>query len=261
MPDLAKVGAAMRGAVTAARRRSLDPPVRFLLLTSGRSGSTLLISLLESVPGVRCGTEVLRAYRGDPAARLRKIARREAITGATAWGTSVHPEHLLFTQTTDSPAWVEDRHDEGYGLILLTRANAVGTALSVLVAEATGRWHQHAAEGGGEAPAVVIDPARLLKVVLHVEGSTQAARRMVGNRSHLALDYDTDLAEAEGHQVTADRVCAFLGVPSGPVSSTLRKRRVPMLDQVANLDQVRSVLGPTRFGALLDRVDEPRPTT
>ena len=255
MPDLERAARAGRGAWGVVRRRSPHPPVRFVLLTSGRAGSTLLMTLLDSVPGVRCDEEVLRTGRGDPTARLARRAARAALGDVLAWGTSVHPEHLMPVLAGDPVDWVAALHDDGYELITLVRANPLAVAVSAVIADARGRWHVRNGEAQPETGSVRLDPLDVLRMAIQTERATEDVARMVAERSHLALVYERDLREADSHQATADRVLRFLGVDAAPVSSPLVRRAVPMLEQIDNLDEVRAVLRPTRFGALLEDID------
>lgn len=257
MIDLGRAGRLARGLGSVARRASPFPETRFLLLTPGRAGSTLLMTLLAAAPRVRCDDEVLREAVGDPTALLRRAAARAALGGVATWGTAVHPEHLLGLNTDERIRWAARLHDSGYELVTLVRRNHLAIAVSSVIAERRGVWHVVR----GEEPSmdrmarVHIDPLHLLRVAITVERSTEEVRRMADDRSHLALVYEDDLLEAEAHQVTADRVLRFLGRPTAPVSSPLRRRTQPLLEQIDNLDELGAVLDHTRFGPMLPLVD------
>lgn len=255
MADPSRLGRAVRGLAASVRRGSVFPPVRFLLLTPGRAGSTLLMTLLAAVPGVRCDGEALRTVRRkDPTVLLARRAARAALGNATAWGTSVHPEHLLRQYVDDPVRWIASMHDEGYELITLVRENPLAVALSAVVADQRGAWHFLATERdpSPEQTPVRLDPMHVLRIAVQAEQSTEDVRRWVAERSHLALVYEDDLLEPEQHQPTADRVLRYLGIPVAPVSTPLRRQARPLAEQIENFDEVSAVLRQTRFAALLD---------
>lgn len=251
MVDVDRAARAARGVGGILSRRSVWPPVRFLLLTPGRSGSTLLMSLLSSVPGVRSDQEVLRTSSGDPVAALARRAARAALGGVRAWGTSVHPEHLLPLVAGDPVAWVRDRHDAGYELVSLRRRNPLEHALSAAIAWERGDWHR--VEGApARTEAVRLDPVAVLREVRLADEAASEVETMVADRSHVSLVYEHDLRDAACHQATVDRVLGFLGVPTAPVSTSYRRRDVPLLEQVANADEIVAALRATRFAPFVD---------
>jgi hypothetical protein len=158
----------------------------------------------------------------------------------------------------DRVRWAADLHDAGYELITLVRRNPLATALSALVAERRGVWHVVAGEEPVETNGPTrlrVDPMHLLRAAITAERSTEEVWRMVDDRSHLALVYEDDLLEDHLHQATADRVLRFLGQPPARVSTPLRRRSRPLLEQVENLDELSAALDRTRFGPLLATID------
>src|SRR5581483_7314997 len=178
MVDVSRAGRAFNGVSTMVARRSLYPPVRFLLLTPGRAGSTLLMSLLGSAPGVRCDEEALRTSSGDPTSTLRRRAVRAAAAGATAWGTSVHPEHLLRLLADDPVEWVGRLHDDGHELLTLHRRNPLHHVLSAAIAWERAEWHYIEGAKPSTEP-IRLDPMAVLREANLADERAQEVRRMV----------------------------------------------------------------------------------
>jgi hypothetical protein len=237
-----------------AARRQLVPSTRLVLLTPGRSGSTLLLSLLASTPGFRWDEEVLRTAKGDPTALLRRRAMRAAAAGYAAWGTSVHPEHLYPLLAEDPVEWVGRLHDSGYELVTLLRRNPLQHVLSAAIAWERSEWHYTAGDEPATEP-IRLDPVSILREAALAERSAKEVRAMVADRSHLALFYEDDLRDSEGQQHTANRVLAYLGLPPAAVSTPLRRRPVGLLEQIANVDEVVTALRATRYAPFLDELD------
>ena len=212
------------------------------------------MSLLGSIPGVRCDEEVLRTATGDPRVALRRRATRAAVAVARAWGTSVHPEHLLPLLAGDPTEWVGRLHDDGHDLITLHRRNPLQHVLSAAIAWERQHWHYI----DGAVPStdqIRLNPLHILREAGLAERSGLEVRSMVADRSHLALVYEDDLRDDGAQQPTVDRVCTYLGLPRAAVSTPFRRRSVGLLEQIVNADEVVAALRATRYAPLVDELE------
>jgi hypothetical protein len=227
-------------------RAGVLPPTRFVVLTTGRAGSVLLLSLLDSTPGVRCFREALgrRPLAAHPWRKLHSHAVRAALRGASAWGTSVHPEELLVERVGDRRRWLGRLHDSGFRAITLVRRNPVSVGFSVCLAEARGTWHHQA---DAVPRPVRLDPVEVLRIALFSEQKAAEISWLVGERSHLALTYEEALLPVGAQQETVDRVRRFLELPPAPATTSLARITAPLSEQVANLDEVVELLAATHL--------------
>lgn len=230
-------------------RRRAAPPVRFVLLTPGRSGSVLLLTLLASHPNIATDFELLARRTSRPDGVLGRAGARVAATRATTWGFSLHPQHLAVQAVSDPVEWCGRLHDDDWRFVTLVRRNVVHAALSSLLSKSTGRWHEVAT--ARDEPPVAVDPVEALRVVNTLETATVDAERLVGDRSHLALWYEDDLRDEARHQSTVDRVCRFLGVAPAPVQTQLLRRSTPLRDRISNYAELVDVFAATRHGPRL----------
>jgi hypothetical protein len=191
---------------------------------------------------------------GDPTAALRRRATRAAVVGARAWGTSIHPQHLLPLLAGDPLEWVGELHDAGHDLITLHRRNPLQHVLSAAIAWQREEWHYVKGAAPSTEP-IRLDPLAVLREAGLAEQSALEVRRMVADRSHMALTYEDDLRDAGVQQKTVDRVCRFLGVSTAAVSTPLVRRPVGLLEQIANADEIVGVLRATRFAPFVDDLD------
>lgn len=226
--------------------------MRFVLLTPGRSGSVLLLTLLASHPSIATDFELLAGRTSRPEHVLGRAAACASATRASAWGFSLHPQHLAVQAITDPVGWCGDRHDDDWRFITLVRRNVVHAALSSLLSTSTGRWHE--VEPAGDDPLVAVDPVEALRVVNTLETATIDVERLVGDRSHLALWYEDDLRNQACHQRTVDRVCRILGVGTAPVQTQLRRRSTPLRDRISNYGELVDVFAVTRHGPQMAEV-------
>jgi hypothetical protein len=70
---------------------------------------------------------------------------------------------------------------------------------------------------------------------------------------YFGLCYEDDLLDSARHQLTVDNISEFLGVPSSPVETRLRKTTPRDLSSfVANFDEVEAFLLDTKYAKFLD---------
>jgi LPS sulfotransferase NodH len=198
-------------------------PVRprlLAILTSPRTGSTLLCARLNRTPGILCHYELFhadmiqfaeatetdaeaRAARdADPAAFLETVRADAARRGARIAGFK-HFDHLDRTVTR---LVIEDPDTL---LIHLSRANLLAQYASERIAQGSGEWVHHEGDPGGPDRRAVFDPGdfqRFLRYQRRVETERVTLFAEAGRRP-LFLDY-AGLASAAAR----DRIGAYLGV-------------------------------------------------
>ena len=208
---------------------------RFLLFGRGRSGTTLLVNLLDEVPGVTCDGEVLHYPVVHPLSHLRRLARSSR---TPVWGCKLLTYQILEVNRTRRPLRLFQRLvDEGVRLIHLERST-FGMTISHCVAEETSSFVNFKSDekrvGGLE-----LDPKKVLwhlkRCLLHLEYE----REIVAQFDHLELNYEEDLANEENHQRTVDGVCKFLGVDGVPIAARTEKVIGGAGLYVSNLENIK----------------------
>jgi LPS sulfotransferase NodH len=212
----------------------------FVVLTSGRSGSELLRSLVGAHPLVYHDVEILDR---DVLAPRAWVASRRARHRDRAWGFKVKLQDLTrFQQPPVDPsdffAWLVDR---GYRVVHLQRENVVLQALSVLRARATGEYHR--AADAPVDPRRVIDVGELVAACGYQMDFMDREVEVLSGIDHLRLSYEDDLDDPARHQATCDRFFDHLGIDRVPVTTDLtRTRPRSVADEIVNLDEVRQAL-------------------
>lgn len=231
----------------AVAHRWIAPSKKFVIVTLGRTGSELLVELLDSHPAITCRGELLA--EGPRFPRLYVKAQAAA---AGLHATQVFGWKLLAAQIRGVPRrnrgqdYLAELHREGYQIVLLERRSYLQQAISWHRAQST-RYHHRRGEHAGFS-ASLIEPASLLYWARVNEEAAAALRRLVRALPHLVLAYEADLLDPAVHQSTVDRVCTFLAVEPKPVTSRLVKvapRRTR--EMLANWDEVAALF--TRSGA------------
>lgn len=152
------------------------PSRRFVIITTGRTGSELLVSLLDSHPQIRCGGEILRDGRAFPHRFVAARAAAAGVRGAKAFGWKLLLGHFRNPGGTIRGIGNPDQYparlaEMGYMPILLERRNPVKQAISFIIG-ADRQFHYRNGSRDGFDP-ITIDPVRLMAAT----GSSRPIRR------------------------------------------------------------------------------------
>lgn len=253
----------MRSAIAGARAYApaiLSPYVvpsrRFVILTTGRTGSELLVSLLDSHPRIRCASEILKDARASPSQYVAARSAMAKIRGADAFGWKLLISHFRAPDGTvagigDPATYPARLVDGGWSLIVLLRKNPVRQALSFVVGSER-KFHYRRGDSADHAP-ITIDPVRLLAATWILETETDVLLDFVDGVPHLRLVYEEDLLDPSRHQATVDQICDYVGVETAPVKTELvRPAKSRMPDLMANFDEVRGLFGATRYARYIE---------
>ena len=231
--------------------RLLAPERRFLILTSGRSGSDLLVSLLDSHPELVCDGELLMMRRAFPDQLVRS---REALAGlrrARAYGFKLTRDNILAQGVEEPAAFVQALHERGYRMVLLERRDLLQHAVSYARAEQAGYVHHRRTDGTGFS-ATELDPMAVVTFMYVLEDVAHFCRQALSGIPHVKLVYEDDLSTPERRQASADRICDALGVSPAPVHSELvRVTPGTIQDQLSNYEELAEVLAVTRYAKYL----------
>lgn len=213
---------------------------------SGRSGSTLLADLINSLPTVTCHGELLH----DPLiAPELYIKRHLAVCEAEAFGFKLLPYHLAVIQRMDSPmSFLQELISQGYEVIHLRRENMLKVVLSSNLARAKQKWHYHGKTHLPVREKMRFDVSEVLSGLRQRATYYREERGFMENSAGLKLTYERDLEAEERHPATVSKVADFLEVPFVPPKTDLQKglsRNIA--DIVENYDELAAALKGTEF--------------
>lgn len=229
---------------------------RFIVLGSGRTGSNLLVSMLNSHPQIQCLNELFNP--SEPDRILWGRAERETGSEDLALRAS-NPVRFLEERVFVDPTgrarlvgfkifyyhardpigeqvWLHLRSDSELKVIHIKRRNRLRKHLSEQVAKMTRKW---AITSDREAH-------RNIKVTLPVEQCVASFERTIGYeneaaeffKNHAILDVYYEALSSNSEQIGA-RVLNFLGAKQLPmVSSTRRQIVQPLREIVENYDDL-----------------------
>lgn len=229
-----------------ARAEVRDPQTRFVIFCQGRTGSSLLRSLLNSHPDVRCEGEILVDPVAEPIEFLRETARNPA---RPVFGFKVKIYQLTDAQKVDPREFLSELRVQSYRIIYLRRNNLLRHAISNTFAEARRSYHDRST---GPRPSLAVDPAQLIGVMQRRQKHLDNEAVVLEGFEYLTVEYERDLLDPRQHQPTADRVFAFLGLEPVSVATDLsRSVSGSLSDRIANYDELAAALDGTEFSHFL----------
>jgi LPS sulfotransferase NodH len=223
-----------------------DPETRFVIFCQGRTGSSLLRSLLNSHPAVRCEGEILADPVADPLKFLEETARSSA---KPVFGFKVKIYQLADAQNVDPQEFLGDLRDRSYRIVYLRRNNLLRHAISNTFAEARRSYHDRSA---GPRPSLTVDPGQIIGVMQRRQKHLENEAAVLEGFDFLTVDYEKDLLDPMQHQSTADRVFTFLGIEPAAVETDLsRSVSGSLSERIANYDELAAALEDTEFSRFL----------
>jgi LPS sulfotransferase NodH len=236
---------------------------RFIILCPPRSGSELLVSLLDAHPRVRCEGELfyppLYLFR-----YLEGRARLASIRGKRAFGAKLVFQQLQWWTTASVPGspgaarrsggpqgFLRRLHNTGYIFIVLDRRNLLLQALSIVHAQHN-EFHYRPGRLAQFEPFLV-DPAEVLTLVYMLDHYSAWTRQVLEGLPYAELWYEDDLSQTDRQQATVRRLFARLGVDDACVQPAMIKISPNNArDRVLNYEDLETTFASTRFARLLD---------
>ena len=216
---------------------------RVLIFAQGRTGSTLLESLMASTGHFRSQGEILSCDEREvrrPLAYLRGAAKR---AGACHVVGHVKVYHLGRDRRrpVDAGQALAHLHDRGWHIVHLRRSDILRHALSTLVAEARGDFHRF--DDRDERLSLRVDTRALRRLLDERRAFDRDEAAALGDLPRQRVQYETDLADAAMHQPTIDRLMDGIGLPRRPVRARTRKvNRFDPRELIRNYDAVDRIV-------------------
>lgn len=209
----------------------------------GRTGSTMLVSLLDSHPQIECRGELFRPD-GDYQ-RHAHISRRAYLEQhAYETGLPIRGFKMPLDWILNHPGIFDDFRALGYKMIRLDRKRILDHFLSIRLAITNAAF-----DAGHEysKPALEIDPWQLVKFVGARNVQTTILDRFSADFETLHVDYDELTSES-----CQRRLLDFLGAaPRALTAGTVRQRRESLRNSITNYDALAAFLRASPLASLL----------
>lgn len=230
------------------------PEQRFVILAQGRTGSTLLTSLLDSHPQIRCNDELLQRPRIAPLRYIDQVARAATLP---RHGWHLKSEQLKWRQA-DRPVgpFLDALEARGSKIIYLWRENVLEQSVSMFFAVASGAWHHRNNGQIKRVKELELDPEELYSQMKQRSRVLELDRALLSGRDYCEINYERDLRTEDARGPALARIQEFLGVEYHPLASELRKSvNRPIHKLIKNYAEIAESLEGTPYAQLAPRRD------
>ena len=228
-------------------RPATHPEKKFIIFAQGRSGSTLLVSLMNCHKEIFCDGEILnRLDYGkiyNPLKYINMSTKLSGINRKKVYGFKVKIYQLVEDQKyKDYQNILERLHAEGWYFIHLRRSNIVKQSLSNQIYRAQGFSNTTKAEQIKKIKIKVV-LKHLIKNIERRIKYNELEDEILKDIPHLSINYEKDLLDSESHQQTADKIFHYLGLESCNVETKYLKISSPKIqDNISNYDELYEFL-------------------
>ncbi|WP_231506153.1 sulfotransferase [Planktothrix serta] len=230
--------------------RPLLPEKRFVIFGRGRSGSTLLVSLLNTHSQIYCDGEILHDWVSFPRLQINVCASR--------CQRPVYGFKLLSYQMRDiqpiinSTQFLTNLYQHGYQIIYLRRRNLLTHAFSNINARQQ-KFHHQSSQGTIQNHKIYVDYQTLINWIEHSEQLEQYEHKIIQNLPCLSLIYEDHLLTPESQQKTADQIFNWLDLPPESVTTNFVKLMPSDLSKrIVNYEELVTKLQQTRYARFLE---------
>ena len=216
---------------------------RLLIFGQGRTGSTLLESLLSSTGHFQPNGEILNTSKGEakfPLSYVSGLCKLQSKQNFT-FHTKIYQLTRDRKAPVDPKSFLETLSKQGWNIVYLRRRNKVKHALSNIISQHRGKFHK--LNDKSEKMTIVLDRARLIELVnlrFKFEAEEEAA---ISGIKHHEVTYEDDLEKADCHQKTINQILDYVELEGRAVSTRHRKINTqPLHDLISNYDEFMNCL-------------------
>lgn len=232
------------------------PP--FVIISAARSGSWLLVELLNQHRLIACNGEPLNPHDPNWPAERERLSGECLLSlcldativkpaGAPIAGFKLLREHVQ----NERGAGLLDAtlRRRGIRVILLRRGNLLESLRSLAQVEQTGRWQDPVGDAGAAHP-VRLPPDRCASYFAKVDGFFADLRSRCAHLERVELTYE----DLTGAPRPLDPVWKLLDVAPVSAQRTVLNRQEarPLRETVANFDELREHFVDTPYGQFFD---------
>lgn len=222
---------------------------KFVIFGRGRSGSTVLVSLLNTLPEIYCDGEVFNVRAILPKARLKRACY---YTGSSIYGFKLLSYQLFRYSGSYQKNFLNYLVKTGFRIIYLKRENILMHAISNIRAREYGFHNNDKIKG--IARKIKIEKSELFYWLELSEKREIKEDALLSGVDYLRLIYERNLENPDKHKATIDEICNFLNIERGAVATQYKKVSPERLvDSIENYQYLKEILNNTRFEKYLIR--------
>lgn len=250
---------------------TVDVKTRFVVLTTNRSGSTWLMSTLNSLPYVTAQGELFlprarvseRRWDSDFACpRFIEIKSKDVAFRPFSVFSYLNTLYstpgavgfkLMYAQLGLYPEILAYLIRHRIRVVHLVRQNHLDVVLSYAVKAKIGRAHVLAGQSAPDSIRVELDTENLLSRLARLQKKQNIARKLLSwcRLPHLEISYE-DLLRDRSHFFLIWNFLSLKSVDDMPQSSLVKIRRGGHRQVINNYDQVKALLANSKFAGLIE---------
>jgi hypothetical protein len=221
------------------------PRKKFVIFTVGRTGSNLLVSLLDSHPGIKCHGELLFKRVLFPQLYLKC---QERLSSQDIYGFKIIYYNFGVQKVEDPLEILNELSSDGYKIISLKRRNVIRQTISHMYALHRQTFHEKEGQAKKSNNRMIIDLNFFQQELEYFLDHRSREEQLLKNFSYLQLYYEDDLLEKGRHQCTMDKIASYLGIPNARVTSDFGKTTPQELSNVIeNYEEFKRYLEQTEY--------------
>ncbi|HEY9693246.1 MAG TPA: hypothetical protein V6D15_13625 [Oculatellaceae cyanobacterium] len=237
-------------------KNSQLPDTKFVIFSHYRTGSHLLISLLNCHPDIYCDTEIFNPlFVQQVIFPFWYIQGLSTQSKTNIYGCNIKIVQLLEFQKNNNK-FIKNlilklvKHH--WKIIYLKRQNIVKQTISNMSAILNKEW-QKLSNQEFNFSKIYINPQEIASHIEYHENFLLQEQYFLDEVECLNIVYEQDLLNPKNHQTTADKVFAYLGINSVEVATIYLKATSNNLsDVIGNYEEVFTYLKKTKYAHFLN---------
>lgn len=235
-----------------------DTKNKFFIFAHYRSGSTLLSSLLDLHPDVKCEREIFLPYIF---LKYKKVLSPELIIKSRLLQCEnenygfilrfAQLQKILYKSISKPNDFLDRLYSQNWKIIHLKRNNPLKQAISNQIQLIRGQSHD-TKEKPLNRTAVTIDPEKLISNIEWMKKTSREEDLLLANYKHIKVIYEKELLHSEFHQETINRVFEFLDLEAVPVSAELNRVSTDNIGEyIENFEEINEFIKNTEYSKYL----------
>jgi LPS sulfotransferase NodH len=246
--------------------KSNKVPIRAMVLSTQRSGSTFLVECLDSHPAIRCAGEILNGQTDEglpaPRGRTKYLVKAARIARRGAWLPHYRLERFYGVADARVRCFKAMYNQLRRPLVLrylldhreirvihLVRHNLLKVYVSNLLMQ-----KRRVLQATGPEPTVWIrvDPEKAIAAMRSATARYRHFETLFARHARLPLTYEGLFDGSRLQAATCREICDFLGVERRPMQSGIVKLNPNSLrDMVTNYDELADTVEHSEFASML----------
>jgi len=232
---------------------------RFFIFGQSRSGTGLLVDLLNSHPDIFCERELLNRSGIKKRDNFRKLLIKRypylyINHQVNKQKEKVFGFKLLVHQFLDNAKVKTRLFNEEWKIIHIQRRNVLAQTLSGIIAQKTGEYHRYHHDELPDNKTYIIDPKNVVNKLNRRIRFFKNEMELLNGIDHLDLTYENDLANSSKWKECTEKIFRFLDIlPVEVTATTLRTDHRTNRERILNYAEIITYLKKNGFNDLIEK--------